>query len=428
MKKLMNPGQIIAFGFLLIILIGSLLFLLPISQKNPGSLKFIDALFTSTSAVCVTGLSTFDAGSVLTPFGQAVLMLLIQLGGLGFVSLSVGIVMLTGHKIFLKQQKLVKEALNYGSLGGIFSLVKSVLFTTIIIEITGTLLLFPAFLKDYKPLKALWLSLFHSVSSFNNAGFDILGKGNNLFPYRDNTYFLLITSLLIILGGIGFLVIKEVTFKHNFKKFSLHTKVVLTVTVSLLLVGTVIFKITENYDWLNAFFMNTSTRTAGFSTVDLGNMSNAGIIFYSVFMFIGASPTSTGGGIKTTTFLVVLMALYSYISENKTSIFKRTLPKDLLHKAFVIFSIGIGTVVSALLLLSLSNPTIPLKDLIFESVSAFATVGLSTGITPSLSIIGKLVIIVTMFIGRVGPLTIVSLWILKKNNGVSYAEEGLTLG
>ncbi len=428
MKKFMNPGRIIAFGFLSIILIGTLLFLLPVSQKNPGSVKLIDALFTSTSAVCVTGLSTFDAGSVFTPFGQAVLMLLIQLGGLGFVSISVGIVMMTGHKVFLKQQTLVKEALNYGSLGGIFTLLKSVLFTTLIIEGMGTLLLLPMFLINYQPLKALWLSLFHSVSSFNNAGFDILGKGNSLFTYRNNFYFLLITSLLIILGGIGFLVIREVTFKHKFKKFSLHTKVVLTVTFLLLLGGTLIFKFFEGYDWLSAFFMSTSTRTAGFSTVDLGNISNTGLIFYSILMFIGASPTSTGGGIKTTTFLVVFMALYSYISENKTSLFKRTLPKDLLHKAFVIFSIGIGTVLSSLTLLCITNPAIPLNDLIFETISAFATVGLSTGITPLLSVAGKLIVTVTMFIGRVGPLTIVSLWILKKSSGVSYAEESLTLG
>ena len=428
MKKLMNPGRIIAFGFFSIILIGTLLFMLPISQRVPGSISFIDALFTSTSAVCVTGLSTFDAGSILSPFGQTVLILLIQLGGLGFVSISIGIVMMTGHKVFLKQQTLVKEALNYGSLGGIFTLLKSVLFTTLIIEGVGALMVFPIFLKDYKPLKALGISLFHSISSFNNAGFDILGKGNNLLSYQKNIPLLLITSLLIILGGIGFLVIKEVTFKHKFKKFSLHTKVVLTVTFSLLLGGTLLFKIFEGYDWLNAFFMSVSTRTAGFSSVNLGNISNAGLIFYLILMFIGASPTSTGGGIKTTTFLVVFMALYSYISENKTSIFKRTLSKELLHKAFVIFSMGIGTVITSLTLLCITNPSIPLNDLLFEAVSAFATVGLSTGITPTLSLLGKLVVIFTMFIGRVGPLTIVSLWILKKTSGVSYAEESLTLG
>ncbi len=428
MNKFINPGRVIAFGFLSIILIGSLLLWLPISQKSPRSICFVDALFTSTSAVCVTGLSTFDAGSILSPFGQTVLILLIQLGGLGFVSISIGIVMMTGHKVFLKQQTLVKEALNYGSLGGIFTLLKSVLFTTLIIEGTGALLVFPVFLKDYRPLKALGLSFFHAISSFNNAGFDILGKGNSLISYKNNVPFLLITSLLIILGGIGFLVIKEVTFKHKFKKFSLHTKVVLTVTFLLLLGGTLILRFTEGYDWVNAFFMSTSTRTAGFTTVALGNISNIGLIFYSILMFIGASPTSTGGGIKTTTFLVIFMALYSYISENRTSIFKRTLPKPLLHKAFVIFSIGIGTVLSSLTLLCITNPTLPLKDLIFEAVSAFATVGLSTGITPILSVAGKLVVIITMFIGRVGPLTIVSLWILKKSSGVSYAEESLTLG
>lgn len=428
MKRYMSPGRFIALGFFLIIMLGTFLFLLPISQKVPGSISFTDALFTSTSAVCVTGLSTFDPGTVLSPFGQTILALLIQFGGLGFVCISVGFIMFSGQKLFIRQRTLVKEALNYGSLDNITSLVKSVLFITLITESIGALLNFALFSKTLPLSKAIGVSLFHAVSSFNNAGFDIFGNGNNLISYSDNTALLLITSFLIIFGGIGYLVIKEIIFKHKFKKFTLHTKVVLTMTISLLILGTLLFKITENYSWLDAFFMSVSTRTAGFTTVDLGNLSNAGYIIYCLFMFIGASPTSTGGGIKTTTFLIVIISLCSYFSANKPCLFKRTLAKDILYKAFIIFTMGLTVIFISLFLLCLSQNDIAFNDLLFEVFSAFGTVGLSTGITSSLSSVGKYIIIVTMFIGRLGPLTIASLWMYKKTSHISYAEESVTLG
>ena len=428
MKRYMSPGRFIALGFFLIIMLGAFLFLLPISQKVPGSISFTDALFTSTSAVCVTGLSTFDPGTVLSPFGQTILALLIQFGGLGFVCISVGFIMFSGQKLFIRQRTLVKEALNYGSLDNITSLVKSVLFITLITESIGALLNFALFSKTLPLSKAIGVSLFHAVSSFNNAGFDIFGNGNNLISYSDNTALLLITSFLIIFGGIGYLVIKEIIFKHKFKKFTLHTKVVLTMTISLLILGTLLFKITENYSWLDAFFMSVSTRTAGFTTVDLGNLSNAGYILYCLFMFIGASPTSTGGGIKTTTFLIVIISLCSYFSANKPCLFKRTLAKDILYKAFIIFTMGLTVIFISLFLLCLSQNDIAFNDLLFEVFSAFGTVGLSTGITSSLSSVGKYIIIVTMFIGRLGPLTIASLWMYKKTSHISYAEESVTLG
>lgn len=428
MKKLMSPGRIIAFGFLSIILIGTLLFLLPISQESPGSISFTDALFTATSAVCVTGLSTFDAGSILTPFGEAVLAILIQLGGLGFACLSIGIVMLTGQKIFFSQRNLVKEALNYGSMDGIVTLVKSVLFITVTFEGIGTLLYFLVFIRDYDFLTSLRYGLFHAVSAFNNAGFDILGFGNSLVSYSDNIAINLITCFLVISGGIGYLVIKEVIFRFKNRRFTLHTKVVLSMTAVLLLLGTVLFKITEDYSWLESFFMSTSTRTAGFTTVDLSNISNAGLVIYAVWMFIGASPTSTGGGIKTTTFLVIITALYSHISSGKPTLFKRTISKDLLYKAFIILTMGLTVVIISLMLMCAACPEIEFNDLLLEVVSAFGTVGLSTGITPTLPSVAKYILIVTMFIGRLGPLTIASLWIFKKPSSISYAEETLTLG
>lgn len=428
MKKFLNPGRIIALGFLLIILIGTLLFLLPVSHKKGVRIGFVDAFFTATSAVCVTGLSTFDPGSTLSVFGQTVLGILIQLGGLGFACISIGIIMLTGQKILLKQRTLVKEALNYGSYGGLLSVVKSVLYTTLIIEGIGAVANFFVFSKCYPLPKAIGVSIFHSVSAFNNAGFDIFGNGNNLIGFNGNIALTFITALLIILGGIGFVVIKEVLTKRSFKKFTLHTKVVLTITLILLIGGTIIFKLTENYSWLDSFFMSTSTRTAGFSTINLSNISNGGFVVYLLLMFIGASPSSTGGGIKTTTFFVVLTALYSYSSSKKPTVFKKTLARDVLYKAFIILSLGLTVVFTTTFLLCIAEPQLSLKDLLYEAVSAFATVGLSTGITPTLSSFGKIVIISTMFIGRIGPLTIASLWFFKKSPSISYAEDTLTLG
>ena len=428
MKKRMNPGRIIALGFFTIILIGTFLFMLPISTENGVQLDFSDAVFTATSAVCVTGLSVFDPGTTLSVFGKIVLGVLIQLGGLGFACISVGIVMLTGQKVFMRQRSLVKESLNYNSHGGILSIVKFVIATTAIIEFMGIVLNLLFLIKKYDFIKALGISVFHTVSSFNNAGFDIFGNGNSVALYKGNLFFIIVTSLLIILGGIGYFVIKEVISKLRIKKYTLHTKVVLCTTVLLLVAGTVLLKFLGNYSWLDAFFMSTSTRTAGFSTVDLQNIPNAAYAIYILLMFIGASPNSTGGGIKTTTFFVVIAALYSYSSSKRPTVFKKTLAKDILYKSFIIFTMGIAVVASTTFLLCIFEPSMNYKDLLYEAVSAFATVGLSTGITPELSGIGKYIIVITMFIGRIGPLTVASIWFFKKQPSVSYAEDTLTLG
>ncbi len=428
MKKKIMPGKIIALGFLSIIAVGTILFMLPVSYKSGKAVSFIDALFTATSAVCVTGLSTFDPGSVFSGFGQTVLAVLIQLGGLGITCISLGLLMLTGQKVFIRQRTLAKEALNYNSLDGILTLVKSVLFTTVIIESLGAILNFTVFIQEYPLQKAIGLSLFHSVSSFNNAGFDVFGNGNSLVSYGTNTLFLLITSFLIISGGLGFIVIKEILVKHKFRKFSLHTKIVLSVTFLLLSVGTLILMLTDKFSLLEAFFMSTSTRTAGFTSVNMNDLSNGGLLTCIFLMFIGASPTSTGGGIKTTTFFVIITALYSYSTNKSPTAFKRKLPRDILYKSFIIFTLALLVVICSSLMLCILHPEINLRDIVFEVVSAFATVGLSTGITSSLSTFGKLVIIVTMFIGRLGPLTIASLWIFKRKSDISYAEESVPLG
>lgn len=297
------PGRLIAIGFALVILIGAFLLMLPISVRDDANVHFIDALFTSTSAVCVTGLISIDVADHFTFFGQVVVAALIQIGGLGVTSIGVGLILVARKNVGIKGRILVKEALNIDGIKGIVRLVKSVLLMTFCFELVGVILSFIVFVQDYPILKALWISIFHSIAAFNNSGFDILGGLRNLIPYQSNVLLNLTTCGLIIFGGLGFLVILDVLKKRDFRKLTLHSKAVLMTTVALLLGGTLLLKTTEDVSWLGAFFQSVSARTAGFSTYPIGEFTNAGLFTLIVLMFIGASPGSTGGGIKTSTFL-----------------------------------------------------------------------------------------------------------------------------
>lgn len=426
--KKMSPGRVISLGFAMVILVGALLLFLPVTHRDGVTVSAIDALFTSTSAVCVTGLIAVDAGDTFNNLGIVILGLLIQIGGLGITSIGVGFVMLSGKRIGMRERTLVKEALNYNSLKGILSFVKAVLLTTVTFELIGMFFSFLVFSRDYPFWKALGISAFHSVAAFNNSGFDILGGFQNLSAYRGDVLLNLTTCFLIIFGGLGFLVICEIKKHRSFRKFSLHTKVVLTMTGILLAAGTLLLKGTEDITWLGAFFYSTSARTAGFSTFPVGEFSTAGLFVLIILMFIGASPGSTGGGIKTTTFFVLLSAAYAAATNKHSCIFKKRLPHSLLFQAFIIGFLAICVVCVSTLLLCVAEPDIPLARLLFESVSAFGTVGLSTGITPDLSVFSKSVLILTMFIGRLGPLTVASLWIWRKEADYSYSEEAVTIG
>lgn len=427
-QKRLSPGRFIALGFALVILIGAALLLLPISQNENVDLSLIDALFTSTSAVCVTGLIAVDSADTFTIFGRTVLAILIQIGGLGVTSIGVGFMLVAGKKITLRERRLAKEALNYHSLKGIIVLVKSVLIMTLCFELVGMILSFIVFSQDYSFWDALGISAFHSIAAFNNSGFDILGGLQNLIPYQDNILLNLTTCGLIIFGGIGFFVILEITQKRSFNKFSLHTKSVLVTTTLLLLIGTVLLKASENITWLGAFFNSTSARTAGFSTYPLSEFTNTGLFVLIILMFIGASPGSTGGGIKTTTFFVLIHAVFAASTNDEPCAFHRRLPRELLYKAFIITLLALSVVITSTFFLCVFEPDLPFLSLLFEAVSGFGTVGLSTGITPGLSIASKTVMILTMFIGRLGPLTIASLWIFKPVSNISYAEESVTIG
>ena len=426
--KKQPPGRLIALGFAAVILIGSVLLMLPISIRPGVEVAYIDALFTSTSAVCVTGLIAVDAYDNFTVFGQAVLAGLIQIGGLGVTSVGVGLILAAGRRVSIKGRSLVKEALNVDSFQGMVRLIQWVLKVTLCFEGAGAVLSFLTFSRDYPLPRALWTSVFHSVAAFNNSGFDILGGMQNLIPYQSDVLLNLVTCALIIFGGLGFLVMLDIRRAGSFRKLTFHSKVVITTTAALLAVGTLLLKATEDMTWLGAFFHSVSARTAGFSTYSMGELTNAGLFTLILLMFIGASPGSTGGGIKTTTFFALMQQVRAVFTKKKPGGFHRTLPGEAIDKAGVIALLSVVVVCVGTFLLCVLEPELDFVRLLFEEVSAFGTVGLSTGITPDLSVASKLVLIFTMYIGRLGAFTLFSLWIDRPDPSIRYTEEMITIG
>lgn len=426
--KKQPPGRLIALGFAAVILMGSALLMLPISIRPGVEVAYIDALFTSTSAVCVTGLIAVDAYDNFTVFGQAVLAGLIQIGGLGVTSVGVGLILAAGRRVSIKGRSLVKEALNVDSFQGMVRLIQWVLKVTLCFEGAGAVLSFLTFSQDYPLPRALWTSVFHSVAAFNNSGFDILGGMQNLIPYQSDVLLNLVTCALIIFGGLGFLVMLDIRRAGSFRKLTFHSKVVITTTAALLAVGTLLLKATEDMTWLGAFFHSVSARTAGFSTYSMGELTNAGLFTLILLMFIGASPGSTGGGIKTTTFFALMQQVRAVFTKKKPGGFYRTLPGEAIDKAGVIALLSVVVVCVGTFLLCVLEPELDFVRLLFEEVSAFGTVGLSTGITPDLSVASKLVLILTMYIGRLGAFTLFSLWIDRPDPSIRYTEEMITIG
>ncbi len=430
-----SPARIIALGFAAVILLGSGLLMLPCSVREGVDIRYIDALYTSTSAVCVTGLIAIDAGLAFTPLGQFFLAALIQIGGLGVTSVGAGVILAMGRRINLRGRTLIQEGSNLFDGKGVIKFVKRVFLTTVTIELIGAALSFLVFVQDYPPLKALGISLFHAVAAFNNSGFDNLGLSGelynniNLIPYQDNVLLNLTTCGLIIFGGIGFLVIREMMEKRwHWKRYSMHAKVVLSVTAVLLLSGTLLIKLTEEIDWLGAFFFSVSARTAGFSTYFLGDFTTAGLLVLTVLMFIGASPGSTGGGIKTSTFFVLLVGIKAAATNKSEKAFRYAIPAGTFRKAAVITLLALGVVTLGTYLMIVMEPQLRLIDALFEVTSAFGTVGLSTGITAGLTDGSKLLSILIMYIGRLGPLTIASLWHFTKGDRVSYPDGNIAIG
>ncbi len=429
MRKRLSAAQIIALGFASLILLGSGLLMLPGSVKDGVSLRYVDALYTSTSAVCVTGLIVKDTADTFTPLGQFIIGLLIQIGGLGVTAVGAGFVLAAGRRVNLRGRSVLREAMNLDSGAGLFRFLLSFYKVTVIFEQAGAALSIIVFSKYYSLPRAIGVSLFHSVAAFNNAGFDILGGGTNLIPYADCVLLILATCALVIFGGFGFLSLQEIWLKRfKWRKFSMHTKVVVSMTVFLIAFGTILLKLTEDLNWMGALFHSVSARTAGFSTKSLGSFSDAGLTAMMALKFIGASPGSTGGGVKTTTIFVLFKGIVSAATNRSEKAFKSSIPASAFRKATVIVLFGLAIILMGTWLLLVMEPDIGGMDALFEITSAFATVGLSTGITPTLSVGSKLMCIVIMFIGRLGPMTIVTLGHFTKGDLVRYPEGNLSIG
>ena len=438
--KTMTPSQVLVLGFASVILFGALLLTLPQATQNGLGLPFLNAAFTATSAVCVTGLVVVDTAMTFTQFGQWVILLLIQVGGLGFMTFATLFAMILGRRITLKQRLLLQEALNQVSVEGIVRLVRSVLKISFAIEAMGALILTLHWHSAFGWSKALYYGIFHSVSAFNNAGFDLFGNFSSLTAYVGDPIVNITIMLLIICGGLGFIVLADLLGPR--KKYRLHTKIVLQVSAALILIGAVVIFLMEftnpktlgplplGTKVLAAFFQSVSPRTAGFNTLNLAGMYDTTLLSMIVLMFIGASPGSTGGGIKTTTFIaLVLSVLSTYRSDPHVVLGGRTLPKDVIQKAWAITSSAIVLVFLIVSILSLTERT-DFLTVLFEVTSAFGTVGLTLGITPDLTNVGKMAIILTMFIGRVGPLTLAFVLSQKKSKKahIKYPDERIMIG
>ncbi|HZK25776.1 MAG TPA: TrkH family potassium uptake protein [Oscillospiraceae bacterium] len=437
-----SPAKILVGGFALLIVLGTLLLSLP--QAVPtGRLPLGDALFTATSAVCVTGLVVVDTGTQFSRFGQTVIMLLIQFGGLGIMTVATIIFTLLGRKISLRERLVIQEALNQETLHGLVRLVKTVVLLTFAAEALGALLLATRFIPIYGWRTGVFYSVFHAVSAFCNAGFDIIGSYRSLTPFATDPVIVLTIALLFIIGGIGFTVWIEFLQRRSIARLSLHAKIVILMTVILLLGGTLIILAVEatnpqtfgQFDWggklLNAFFMAATPRTAGLNTVPTNLLLSPTIFLLIVLMFIGASPASTGGGIKTTTFGVLMVTVYSAIRGDEDVLWQqKRIPGDLIRRALTITVVAMLLVcLVTFLLLVTEDGSFTFLDYLFEATSAFATVGLTTGVTASLSSWGRLFIIVTMFAGRVGPLTLVfALARHTRKTSVRYLPERIMIG
>lgn len=441
----LSPTRIIALAFFGIILLGAALLCLPAASRSGTSCGILDALFTSTSATCVTGLVRFDTWSQWSGFGQAVILVLIEIGGLGFMSAASLVVFVLRRKVSLRQRMVMAQALSVNEMEGVVRLQKWVLLGSLIIQTTGALILMFRFLPAYGLQQAAVWGVFHAISAFCNAGFDIFGKiapNASIITFNQDPVVCITLMVLIVVGGLGFFVWEELATVRRFKKFSVYTKLVLLTTLGLILGGAILFMILEwnnpgtlgsmeaPYKVLNSFFQSVTVRTAGFAAVDQGALTDAGKAVSVVLMLVGGSSGSTAGGIKTVTLVVVLLFVVSRARGRRTvNVFHRSIPNDKILDAMTIVAIMVGLSMAGAVFICATSP-IGFADGLFESVSALATVGLTTGVTTSLSIPAQIMIIVFMYFGRVGVLTI-SLGFLmgdKAADRFRYAHTNLLIG
>ncbi|MEF2968531.1 TrkH family potassium uptake protein [Paenibacillus sp. M1] len=413
-----SPPQVLVLGFALIILAGALLLMLPISSATGESLPFVDAFFTATSATCVTGLVVVDTGTYFSTFGQVVIMLLIQIGGLGFMTMATLFALVFKRRISLKERLLLQEAMNQNTMEGIVRLIKKVLMYSLVIESCAALLFAIRWSFDMPFGRALYFGVFHSVSMFNNAGFDLFGEYRSLTQYVSDPLVNFVAIFLIVSGGLGFIVLSDLIEFRKRRKLSLHSKVVLSMTAALIVIGALVIFVFEftnpkslgSLGWSGKFwgslFQSVTPRTAGANTLDIGGLRQATQFFIIILMFIGASPSSTGGGIKTTTFTILVGAVISMIrGRTDLVLFRYRFAQERIFKAVTITMLALFLVVAVAMVLSTTEDA-SFLSILFETTSAFGTVGLSMGLTGKLTVLGKIIISFTMFAGRLGPLTL----------------------
>lgn len=435
-----HPSRVLVTGFLSVILLGAIILSLPISSASGESTNFLTALFTATSAVCVTGLVVVDTGTYWSTFGQTVIISLIQVGGLGFMTMAVLFALLMGRRISFRERLLIQESLNVIDLSGLVRLAKQVLIITFSIQLIIAILLMVRLIPEFGLTKGTWFSIFHAISGFNNAGFDLMGNFQGLTRYVGDPIVNLAITADIILGGIGFTVISDLLRFHRTKKLSVHTRFALVLTAGLLVFAAAVIFVLELNNTLAplsfgsklwaSWFQAVTPRTAGFNTLDTAALRPATLFFMIILMFIGASPGSTGGGIKTTTFGMLGLAVYSLArGKDDPELFQRRIPKDLIYKGLSIVLLAMSWVAFAALVLSITEKA-DFLTILFEVVSAFGTVGLSAGLTTKLSSVGQCIIIFTMFLGRLGPLTLAFALASKqkRKQHIRYPEERVIIG
>lgn len=433
----LNPAQILVAGFSVIIVIGSILLTLPIAV-NSGEVNFLTSFFTATSALCVTGLVLVDTGTHWTAFGQVVIMLLFQIGGLGIMSFAAFLAFILGRRINLKERLTMQYSLNKSSLGGIVNVFRYLLFFSFIIEFIGALILFVYWFPAMGIKKALWFGIFHSISAFNNAGFDLFGNFASLTGYTGNVLIALTMSTLLIIGGLGFIVVYELINYRKEHRLSLHSRIVLITTAIIVIGGTFAFWSLENSNLIQGLstsekfftsFLQSATRTCGFTMVDMADSSLPTQILMMFMMFVGGAPGSTAGGIKVTALAILFLAIVSNLrGRDDIEVFERRIAPGDYKKAITVFSLAFVFVGLLVFIISIGN-NYPLNVILFEVISAAGTVGLSLGLTPHLDTSGQLLLIIAMFLGRVGPLTIAYSMIYgKKPLDMRYAEGRIMVG
>lgn len=451
-KRGLSTTQVVAMGFFTAILIGTVILMLPVCSADGEVTGFVDALFTATTSVCVTGLVVVDTFSHWSTIGHVVILILIQCGGLGIITLTMAVMVIIGKKVTLKDRMVLQDAFNLNTLGGLVKFLKKIIKGTFVVEGIGALCYMFVFVPQYG-LRGIWISVFTAVSAFCNAGIDLIGS-TSLTPYVGNVWLNLVTMLLIIIGGIGFIVwwdvidvvrrIKngEIHIRNFFKKLTLHSHIVIVATLGLIIGGAVIIFMMEytnpetigNMSFgqkiLASFFQSVTTRTAGFFTISQKGLRDTTAFFCLILMFIGGSPVGTAGGIKTTTVALLLIVAYSVArGYETTSIFKRRIPEKTIKKALAVVMVSMFILFVMICLVSITNNG-EFMDVAYETTSAIATVGLTRNFTGTLNMAGKLIITFCMYLGRIGPISLVILFNFKNSSKsmLIYSEEDITVG